>query len=77
MSHISDPRNGEPVAHIGSASVFARDCGTADALSTAFSVMEPGASVALADALPGTGCLLVTHDGTIIANATWRAVACA
>jgi thiamine biosynthesis lipoprotein len=73
VSHIVDPRTARPAERIASASVFAPDCATADALSTAFSVMEPRESVALADALGSVGCLLVENDGTMIANATWNA----
>jgi len=71
VSHIVDPRTGEPVDHIASASVFASDCATADALSTAFSVMQPAESIALADSLPGVGCMLVGNDGTITTNSAW------
>jgi thiamine biosynthesis lipoprotein len=73
VSHIVDPRSGEPAERIASASVIAPDCATADALSTAFSVMAPRDSVALADALAGVACLLVERDGTVTTNAAWRA----
>ena len=76
VSHIVDPRTGQPAERIASASVLAPDCATADALSTAFSVMPPDESVALAESL-GVGCLLVEQDGTVSTNASWndRAVA--
>jgi thiamine biosynthesis lipoprotein len=77
VSHIVDPRTGEPADRIASASVFAPDCATADALSTAFSVMEPSESVALADAMPGVGCLLIERDGSCTTNAAWNAAALA
>jgi thiamine biosynthesis lipoprotein len=73
VSHIVDPRTGRPAERIASASVFAPDCATADALSTAFSVMDPRESVALADSLHGVGCLLIEADGTVTANAAWNA----
>ena len=73
VSHIVDPRTGQPVEHIASASVIAPTCATADALSTAFSVMDARESLALADTLPGIGCLLVTQDGRTFTNATWDA----
>ena len=72
-SHIIDPRTGEPGRRVTSASVIARDCATADALSTAFSVLPPDESVALADSLPDVGCMMVEQDGTITTNANWRA----
>jgi thiamine biosynthesis lipoprotein len=72
VSHIVDPRTGQPAERIASASVLAPDCATADALSTAFSVMPPLACVALADSLGDVGCLLVEHDGTVTTNALWN-----
>jgi FAD:protein FMN transferase len=77
VSHIVDPRTGQPTERIASASVLAPDCATADALSTAFSVLTPEESVALADSLSDVGCLLVERDGTITTNATWNARAIA
>jgi thiamine biosynthesis lipoprotein ApbE len=75
VSHIVDPRTGCPAERIASASVFAVDCATADALSSAFSVLTPDDSIALAEALPGVGCLLVERDGTVITNAAWNTCA--
>lgn len=77
VSHIIDPRTGSPADRVASASVIAPDCATADALSTAFSVLTPAESVALADSLAGVGCLIVEKDGTISTNAAWRARAAA
>jgi FAD:protein FMN transferase len=71
VSHILDPRTGRPAERIASASVIAPDCATADALSTAFSVMLPRESVALADALPGVGCLIVENDRTVTTSSLW------
>ncbi|MEO5814644.1 MAG: FAD:protein FMN transferase [Gemmatimonadaceae bacterium] len=73
VSHILDPRTGRPAAEVISASVIAPDCATADALSTAFSVLTPAESVALADSLRGVGCMMVEQDGTITTNDTWLA----
>ena len=77
VSHIVDPRTGTPTGGVISASVIAPDCATADALSTAFSVLMPKESVALADSLRGVGCLMVQRNGAITTNATWRARAAA
>jgi len=77
VSHIVDPRTGQPTERIASASVFAPDCATADALSTAFSVLAPEESVALADSLADVGCLLVERDGTVTTNTAWNACAVA
>jgi thiamine biosynthesis lipoprotein len=68
-SHIIDPRAGKPAATIASASVIAPDCDTADALSTAFSVLDPSESIAIAESLPGVGCLIVDARGEITTNA--------
>lgn len=73
VSHIVDPRTGRPAERIASASVLAPDGATADALSTAFSVLAPHESVALADAIPGVGCLLVESNGTMTTSAEWNA----
>ncbi|MEO8564179.1 MAG: FAD:protein FMN transferase [bacterium] len=75
VSHILDPRTGLPASRIVSASVFAPDCATADALSTAFSVMEPRESVTLAYGIPNVGCLIVERNGTVTTNAVWNAAA--
>ena len=72
VSHIIDPRTARPADGVISASVIAPDCATADALSTAFSVLAPEESVALADALDDVGCLLVARDGSITTNNTWQ-----
>lgn len=77
VSHIIDPRSGAPVSRVISASVIAPDCMSADALSTAFSVLAPDESVALADTLDGVGCLIVAQNGTVASNDTWRARAVA
>lgn len=74
VSHIVDPRSGQPAQRVASASVFAPDCADADALSTAFSVMDPHDSVALADSLPGVGCLIIVESGgAMMANDVWNA----
>ena len=72
VSHIVDPRTGRPAERIASASVIAPDCATADALSTAFSVMSPTESVELADSLGDVGCLLVDTDGSVTTNRSWN-----
>ena len=71
-SHVLDPRTGEPARRVVGASVIAPDCATADVLATAMSVLHPEESLALADALPGVGCLLVTREAGLFSNAYWR-----
>ena len=70
-SHLVDPRNGRTAEHILSASVLAPTAATADVLATAFSVLEPRQSLALADSISSVGCLLLRPDGVRIANAYW------
>ena len=71
-SHIIDSRSGAAASKVASASVIAPDCDTADALSTAFSVLEPAESVALAESLPGVGCLIVDDRGGISTSSEWN-----
>lgn len=70
-SHIIDPRTGHPATGIISASVIAADCATADALSTAFSVLRPDESVDIANGIGGVSCLLLSRDGTLTTNSLW------
>lgn len=70
-SHLIDPRSGLPVEGVLSVSVVAPTCALADALSTAFSVMTPEASMKLAGEIPGVACLLVTQEGERHQNYAW------
>jgi thiamine biosynthesis lipoprotein len=72
LSHLLDPRTGYPARGIASASVVAGEAAAADVLATAFSILSPPESVALADSL-GVSCLLVAEDGTRITNGAWEA----
>jgi thiamine biosynthesis lipoprotein len=59
-SHIIDPRTGYPVDNqVVSASVIADTCTVADALATAFVVMDPEDSLALVDTLENVECLII------------------
>jgi len=70
-SHIIDPRTGVPAHAILGVTVIAPDGATADALSTSFCVMEPAASLRLADATPGVACLVVLADGSTATSLRW------
>lgn len=72
FSHILDPRTAQPVGHIQSSSVIARDPATAGALATAFSVLSVDESRSLARKIDGIDYLLVTRDGTRIASDGWQ-----
>jgi FAD:protein FMN transferase len=64
--HTIDPKTGSPVQHILlSASVFAKDCATADAWDTAFMVVGLEKSIALLKSQPHLEALLLfsTPDG--------------
>lgn len=62
-SHIIDPRTGYPTtSKVLSATVVAPDCATADALATAFMILDPDQSLALCHRLPGVDCLILSGD---------------
>lgn len=65
ISHLIDPRTGEPVSHVISATVIAPDAMTADALATAACVLPTTRCRPLFDSLPGIEALWVAADGTI------------
>ncbi|WP_018466303.1 FAD:protein FMN transferase [Calidithermus timidus] len=65
--HLFDPRTARPVARIAQATALAPDAATADVLATAFCVLEPEESLALAEELR-VGCLLVDSQGKIFSN---------
>jgi len=73
-SHILDPRTGRPVERTAGATVVARSAVDADALATAFNVLSPDESIRLADALPGTDCLIVAADGRVRHGGDWRRI---
>ncbi|MFN0122569.1 MAG: DUF2271 domain-containing protein [Blastocatellia bacterium] len=73
-SHIVDPRTGQPVDHVISATVVAPQATDAGALATAFNVMTPAESLWLAATIPGVECLLVTRDGKQLASPGWAAL---
>ena len=70
-SHLIDPRTARPAEHVLSASVIAPTAATADVLATAFSILEPRQSLAIADSVSGVGCLLLRADGVRTASAYW------
>lgn len=72
FSHIVDPRTGQPVDHVISATAVAPDAADADALATIFSILTPTESLRLADELPGVECLLIAKDGKRIASRDWH-----
>lgn len=71
-SHIVDPRTGQPVDHVISATVVAPNATDAGALATAFSVLTPEESLHLAASLPEVECLLITKDGRRLTSVGWH-----
>lgn len=71
-SHVLDPRTGQPVGDVRSATVIAADAATADALATIVSVLSPEEAVAAADQ-QGAAVLLVQPDGRTHHNTRWAA----
>ncbi|QPH39834.1 DUF2271 domain-containing protein [Pedobacter endophyticus] len=72
-SHIIDPRNGNPVAEIVSATVIAADASKAGALATAFNVLSVSEIEKLMSAQSDVAYLLVTKAGTEIKSKGWTA----
>uniref|UniRef100_Q01UT1 FAD:protein FMN transferase n=1 Tax=Solibacter usitatus (strain Ellin6076) TaxID=234267 RepID=Q01UT1_SOLUE len=71
-SHIVDPRTGQPVDHVISATVVALNAADAGALATTMCVLQPEESKRLAERTPGVEYLLVASDGTRIASSGWK-----
>jgi thiamine biosynthesis lipoprotein ApbE len=65
LSHIIDPRSGWPVADVTSATIIADDCVTANAISTASSVLGASESLDLLEQF-ANGHLLVGANGRTV-----------
>ena len=72
--HLLSPFTGLPAEGIASATVVAASAMEADALATAFAVLPPERSVALADASPGVEASIVTSQGRRHLSAGWAAM---
>jgi thiamine biosynthesis lipoprotein len=73
-SHLLDPRTGWPVDHLLSVTVVAPTARDADALATAFSVLDPEESLKLARQLEGVQCLLITAAGERLTTPGWSLI---
>ncbi len=71
-SHIVDPRTGSSSNIISSVTVIAERSADADALATAFNILDPSHSIRLADSLPDVACMIVGADGRITRSARWN-----
>jgi thiamine biosynthesis lipoprotein len=70
-SHVLDPRSGEPVDHIASASVIASDAATADVVATVLSVVPVDEGLAFVAGLDDVGCCIVTREGEVHRDDRW------
>jgi thiamine biosynthesis lipoprotein len=69
---IVSPLTGERAGHVAYATAIASRAADADALATAFSVLPPRDSLALADAMPGVAARVVARDGQEHISKRWR-----
>lgn len=72
-AHVVDPRTGDTVDGIASISVVAPFAATADVMATIAGVMPPEKAVEWCQAR-GSACLVITTDGSRLANDAWRAI---
>ncbi|WP_254509090.1 DUF2271 domain-containing protein [Anatilimnocola floriformis] len=70
-SHILDPRNGQPVDHVISATVIAKSSADADALATICNVLPVHESLALVES-HNAACLLIERNGEQHKSAGWE-----
>lgn len=71
-SHVIDPRTGQPTGHVLSATVVSSNAIEAGALATAFCVLTPAESAALARTLPAVEFALSLENGQRVESAGWR-----
>jgi thiamine biosynthesis lipoprotein ApbE len=71
-SHIVDPRTALPANEVISATVITNDATDAGALATAFNVMKPSESIALAESLPDVDYLIITRTGERFESKNWK-----
>lgn len=64
--HLLDPRTGQPVDHLLSATCIASDAATADALATAFFVLGEEGTRAYCETHPEVTAILIAPDSTVI-----------
>lgn len=74
-SHIVDPRTGRTADGVASVTVIANDSATAGALATAFSVLGPQQSAAVARRVPGVEYMMLASNGRRFTSAGWTGTA--
>ena len=75
-SHVFDPRTGQPVEGVASATVVAPQAIDADALAKACCVLEPEQSLRLIHSLPETECMIVMANGNVAKSKGWSLLEC-
>jgi thiamine biosynthesis lipoprotein len=64
LSHIVDPRTGQPVEGVPSATIIASDATSADALATAVSVLGSEEGLRLIESLEEVECLIMARSAS-------------
>ena len=73
-SHVIDPRSGQPAGRVLSATVVSSSAIDAGALATAFCVLSPAESAAVATRLAGVEFMLLLDDGRRVESKGWRSL---
>jgi FAD:protein FMN transferase len=72
FSHIVDPRTALPVNEVISATVVTNSATDAGALATAFNVMTPSESIAMAENMIDVDFLIITKNGERFESKNWK-----
>jgi thiamine biosynthesis lipoprotein ApbE len=72
FSHIVDPRTALPAGEIISATVVSNSATDAGALATAFNVMYPSESIAMAENMIDVDFLIITKNGERFESKNWK-----
>lgn len=70
-NHLYDPRTGQPVTHVQSASVIAPTARRADVLATVCCVLTLEETLGLVENEPEIACLLVRDSGEVVRSRHW------
>jgi thiamine biosynthesis lipoprotein ApbE len=73
-SHIVDPRTALPANEVISATVVANSATDAGALATAFNVMNPSESIAMAENMKDIDYLIITRNGERFESKNWKSL---
>ncbi len=72
FSHIVDPRTALPASEVISATVVTNSATDAGALATAFNVMSPSESIAMAENMIDVDYLIITKNGEHFESKHWK-----